>query len=160
MPDPAYSQERDPENENGCSCFPTVVSDEKVRDDAREGYFPEFRLTFSLSGFFLLLLRIYKLCISPFLPRCCRFHPSCSAYAAESVLKHGAVKGCFLALFRLLRCHPFCKGGYDPVPEKFFWKELFCGKTLQGKNGKSCLTGVSGKDRKRENHRSNDGSVR
>lgn len=125
MPDPAYSQKRDPENEDGCSCLPTAVSDEKVRDDALEGYFPEFKLTFSFSGLLLLLIRIYKLCISPYLPRCCRFQPSCSAYAAESVLKHGVIKGVFLALFRLLRCQPFCKGGYDPVPEEFSWKEFF-----------------------------------
>ena len=128
MPDPAYSQERDPENEDGCSCFPAALSDEKVRDDSVEGYFPEFKLTLSVSGFFLLLLRIYKYCVSPYLPKCCRFHPSCSAYAADAVLKHGAVKGVFLALFRLLRCQPFCKGGYDPVPEKFSWGSLFCKK--------------------------------
>ena len=130
MPDPAYSQERDPEDEDGCSCVPAALSDEKVRDDAVEGYFPEFKLTLSLSGFFLLLLRIYKYCISPYLPKCCRFHPSCSAYAAGAVLKHGAVKGVILALFRLLRCQPFCKGGYDPVPEKFSWGGLFRKKDL------------------------------
>ena len=132
MPDPAYSQERDPEDEDGCSCVPAALSDEEVRDDALEGYFPEFKLTLSVSGFFLLLLRIYKCCISPYLPRCCRFHPSCSAYAAESVLKHGAVKGIVLSLCRLLRCHPFCKGGYDPVPEEFSLSSLFYKNDVPG----------------------------
>ncbi|MBR2364586.1 MAG: membrane protein insertion efficiency factor YidD [Lentisphaeria bacterium] len=79
-----------------------------------------------MSGLLLLLLRLYKLCISPYLPRCCRFHPSCSAYAADAVMKHGAIKGGCLTLFRLLRCQPFCKGGYDPVPDEFSLKGLFC----------------------------------
>lgn len=126
MQNPADSQKRDPENENGCSGKAAVVSDEKVRDDMLEGYFPQLKLTFSLSGLLLVLIKGYKLCISPFLPRCCRFHPSCSAYAAESLMKHGVINGSCLAVFRLLRCQPFCKGGYDPVPEKFSWKEIFC----------------------------------
>jgi len=46
----------------------------------------------------------------------CRFIPTCSEYALEAVIKHGALKGSYLAAKRLLRCHPFCKGGYDPVP--------------------------------------------
>ena len=125
MQDPADPQEGDPENEDGCGCRAAALSDEKVGDDAREGYFPEFRLTFSLSGLLLLLLKVYKLCISPYLPRCCRFQPSCSAYAADAVLKFGALRGSLLALFRLLRCQPFCRGGYDPVPEKFSFGGLF-----------------------------------
>lgn len=49
---------------------------------------------------------------------CCRFYPTCSAYAIEALRIHGAFKGSALSLWRLLRCHPFSKGGYDPVPEK------------------------------------------
>ena len=48
----------------------------------------------------------------------CRFHPSCSSYAIQAIEKHGAFKGCYLAIKRLLRCQPFHPGGYDPVPEK------------------------------------------
>ena len=49
---------------------------------------------------------------------CCRFYPTCSQYALEAIQKYGAFKGFFLALWRILRCNPFCKGGYDPVPLK------------------------------------------
>ena len=62
------------------------------------------------------LPRAYKRYLSPFLPPACRFHPTCSAYAAEAIEVHGAVKGTVLALGRLLRCHPFSAGGFDPVP--------------------------------------------
>jgi uncharacterized protein len=59
----------------------------------------------------------YRRWISPALPARCRFYPSCSAYALEAVQKHGAIRGTGLAIWRLLRCHPFHPGGYDPVPE-------------------------------------------
>lgn len=49
---------------------------------------------------------------------CCRFTPTCSQYAKEAIKVHGAIKGSLLAIWRILRCNPFCKGGYDPVPEK------------------------------------------
>lgn len=62
------------------------------------------------------LLRIYRYAISPMLGRNCRFHPSCSAYAIEAVDRHGAIRGGWLALKRVGRCHPFHPGGYDPVP--------------------------------------------
>ena len=80
--------------------------------------FPAVKLTFSLSGFLLLLLLGYKKIISPWLPQCCRFTPTCSAYAAEAIMVHGPFKGIWLAAGRLLRCQPFCKGGYDPVPPR------------------------------------------
>ena len=64
----------------------------------------------------LALVRFYRKKISPLRPPCCRFIPTCSEYALEAVEKYGAWKGSWLALRRLLRCHPFCKGGYDPVP--------------------------------------------
>lgn len=61
------------------------------------------------------LLRLYKTAVSPFLPPACRFEPTCSSYAFEAVEKYGVVKGLWLGTRRILRCHPFCKGGYDPV---------------------------------------------
>jgi len=65
-----------------------------------------------------LCLRFYKGAISPYLPVACRFVPSCSEYAAEAVAKHGLLYGSALALWRILRCNPFARGGYDPVPAK------------------------------------------
>ena len=66
---------------------------------------------------FLLLIRFYQTQISPLFPPCCRFTPTCSAYAYEAIQKYGALKGGFLALRRFLRCHPFYKGDFhDPVP--------------------------------------------
>lgn len=66
----------------------------------------------------LLLLPIYfyKGAISPLTPPSCRFTPSCSTYALEAIRKHGPVKGLYLALRRILRCHPWGGSGYDPVP--------------------------------------------
>ncbi|HET8655663.1 MAG TPA: membrane protein insertion efficiency factor YidD [Longimicrobiaceae bacterium] len=61
-------------------------------------------------------IRFYRNAISPLTPPSCRFTPTCSAYALEAVEKYGAARGSWLAARRLLRCHPFCKGGYDPVP--------------------------------------------
>ena len=62
------------------------------------------------------LLKIYRLVISPLYGDVCRYHPTCSAYALRAVSVHGAVRGCWLAGRRLLRCHPWAPGGYDPVP--------------------------------------------
>ena len=65
----------------------------------------------------LKAIRFYRAYISPLRPPCCRFVPTCSQYAVQAVEKYGALKGGWLALRRLLRCHPFHKGGwYDPVP--------------------------------------------
>lgn len=58
----------------------------------------------------------YQLAISPLLPPHCRFHPTCSSYAREAIDRHGSRRGLVLALRRILRCHPFCAGGIDPVP--------------------------------------------
>lgn len=63
----------------------------------------------------LFLLRLYKYMISPLLPAACRFSPTCSEYASEAIAKYGFLKGTALGLKRLLRCHPFSHGGYDPV---------------------------------------------
>jgi putative membrane protein insertion efficiency factor len=62
------------------------------------------------------LIRLYRRHISPGLPPSCRFSPTCSEYALEAVEKYGALKGGWLSLRRILRCHPFRRGGYDPVP--------------------------------------------
>ena len=62
------------------------------------------------------LLRLYRLLISPLYGQVCRYHPSCSAYALQAVTEYGAVRGSWLAARRLLRCHPWAAGGYDPVP--------------------------------------------
>jgi len=62
------------------------------------------------------LIGFYQRRISPLLGARCRFHPTCSQYASEALQKHGLAKGLLLAIWRILRCQPFCKGGYDPVP--------------------------------------------
>lgn len=64
---------------------------------------------------FILLIKLYRYFISPLLPISCRFTPTCSEYAIEAMNKYGAVKGSYLAAKRILRCHPFNPGGYDPV---------------------------------------------
>jgi putative membrane protein insertion efficiency factor len=64
-----------------------------------------------------LLIRVYQLFIAPLLGPRCRFHPSCSSYAAEAITRHGARAGVWLAAKRLARCHPWDDGGFDPVPE-------------------------------------------
>ena len=64
----------------------------------------------------LWMIRQYRSGISPMHRPCCRFIPTCSQYALEAIEKYGAVKGGFLAVRRILRCNPLCKGGYDPVP--------------------------------------------
>ena len=63
------------------------------------------------------LLRGYKRFVSPLLPPACRFHPTCSEFAAEAVQLHGARRGVWIGVLRIARCHPWSKGGFDPVPE-------------------------------------------
>ncbi|MFT4011468.1 MAG: membrane protein insertion efficiency factor YidD [Nocardioidaceae bacterium] len=62
------------------------------------------------------LLKAYRFAISPLYGQVCRYHPTCSAYALEAVTQHGALRGSYLAARRVLRCHPWAAGGYDPVP--------------------------------------------
>lgn len=68
--------------------------------------------------FLLGLIKIYQLTISGLLGPHCRFHPSCSSYTFEAVQKFGALKGLWLGIKRILKCHPYHPGGFDPVPEK------------------------------------------
>ena len=70
----------------------------------------------TLSFPLIILVRFYQICISPLKPATCRFTPTCSAYAIEALRKHGPVKGLYLTVKRLLRCHPWGGSGYDPVP--------------------------------------------
>ncbi len=65
-----------------------------------------------------LPVRAYRLIFSPWVGHNCRYHPTCSAYALEALNKHGGLKGGWLAARRIVRCHPWGKSGYDPVPEK------------------------------------------
>ncbi len=65
---------------------------------------------------FLLLVGVYRRALSPLLPPSCRFYPTCSHYAAESLVRHGLLRGAWLALRRVGRCHPWHPGGIDPVP--------------------------------------------
>jgi putative membrane protein insertion efficiency factor len=67
-------------------------------------------------GLLIGCLRGYKAIISPFLPPACRFYPTCSVYTLEAVEKHGAIRGLLYGIWRILRCHPFSRGGFDPVP--------------------------------------------
>jgi putative membrane protein insertion efficiency factor len=97
-------------------------SREAVEKTATEvGYARRILRHLSPSGLLIAIVKLYQMGISPWLPPCCRFQPTCSAYAKEALHEHGFIKGLYLSSWRILRCHPFCKGGYDPVPPK---KEL------------------------------------
>jgi putative membrane protein insertion efficiency factor len=69
-----------------------------------------------MKSFLLLVLRFYKRALSPVVGPCCRFEPSCSAYAEEAIHTHGVLRGLGLTVWRLLRCQPFARPGLDPVP--------------------------------------------
>jgi hypothetical protein len=64
----------------------------------------------------VFLITLYQKLISPMFPQSCRFYPTCSQYAKDAIVKHGIARGSYLAAWRILRCHPFHPGGYDPVP--------------------------------------------
>jgi hypothetical protein len=66
--------------------------------------------------FLILGVRAYQIGLGPLLPASCRYYPSCSAYAIEALERHGALRGTWLSVRRIFRCHPFRPGGYDPVP--------------------------------------------
>lgn len=65
----------------------------------------------------ILMIRFYQYCISPLFPATCRFYPTCSTYFIQALQKHGVLKGSYLGIKRILKCHPGNPGGYDPVPE-------------------------------------------
>lgn len=74
------------------------------------------KLPSAVSRFLLKGIRFYQRVISPLFPPRCIYTPTCSEYARQAIVKYGALKGTYLAVRRILRCHPFHKGGYDPVP--------------------------------------------
>lgn len=88
----------------------------------------------------IFLIKIYKKCISPLKPPCCRFYPTCSSYAITAIKKFGAIRGTYLAVKRILRCHPWNIGGVDYVPEEFPGfirkKEINEGKIIYPRKGK------------------------
>lgn len=69
-----------------------------------------------MKKFLIFLIRIYRKFISPVKPPSCRFYPTCSMYAIQAIEKYGALRGTFMAIKRILKCHPLNPGGYDPVP--------------------------------------------
>lgn len=69
-----------------------------------------------LSVVLIAVVALYKVLLSPVLPPACRFYPTCSDYAVGAIKKHGPFRGLYMAVKRILRCNPFCEGGYDPVP--------------------------------------------
>lgn len=79
-----------------------------------------------LAWVLLLPIRFYRAVLSPLIPPSCRFYPSCSAYAVDALTMHGGVRGLYLAVRRVLRCHPWHSGGVDPVPEQFTWRHSPC----------------------------------
>ena len=64
----------------------------------------------------VIIVKAYQLVLSPFFGQQCRFYPTCSHYAVEAIQKHGALRGSYYTVRRLLRCHPWCDGGHDPIP--------------------------------------------
>jgi putative membrane protein insertion efficiency factor len=86
------------------------VKNPAIRDLSIKGFVKGLAKSLALS-----IIRFYRCFISPLFPPCCRYEPTCSAYAYEAVLKYGVCRGMFMAVRRILRCHPFHPGGYDPV---------------------------------------------
>ncbi len=74
-----------------------------------------------MSRILLWVLRVYQYVLSPLVGNQCRFAPTCSQFAIEAVERHGALRGAWLAVARLARCHPWHAGGIDPVPQRFHW---------------------------------------
>jgi len=75
-----------------------------------------------LAGVMLRLIAAYRFLLSPWMGNACRYWPTCSEYAREAIEMHGPLHGCVLAILRLGRCHPYGRGGVDPVPQEFAWR--------------------------------------
>lgn len=90
-----------------------------------------------MTRFFRFIIKIYAYLVSPLLGNNCRYHPTCSAYADEALQRHGALKGFFLSLLRISRCHPWSKRPHiDPVPQRFTWGDILGYKRQAQKSGK------------------------
>ena len=74
-----------------------------------------------MKDIFLFLMKLYRKFLSPLKPPCCKYYPTCSAYAVQAITRFGAFKGGLLAVWRVLRCNPFSYGGVDHVPEQFYF---------------------------------------
>ena len=88
---------------------------------------------------FLAAIRSYRFVLSPWLGNACRYWPTCSEYAMQAIEQHGALRGSWLMLARLARCHPYSAGGVDPVPEQF---SLRCGCHANGTDARSPFTSI------------------
>ncbi len=88
----------------------------------------------SIKSALLFVIKMYQVFLSSFSMPSCKYHPTCSCYAQESILKHGSIKGIILTFLRIIRCHPLTKGGYDPVPKNFI--RLNPNYVLRGYNDK------------------------
>lgn len=82
-----------------------------------------------MKEFLIFLIRAYQKYISPHKRPCCRFYPTCSSYAIEAITKKGVVRGSLKSIWRILRCNPFCKGGYDPVDKENELEKIEGGKS-------------------------------
>ena len=102
------------QNSQMCRCTArNAEAAEKTRHDPELGIISRTAIILPL-----ILIKLYQLTLSPYIGKCCRFTPSCSRYSAEAFKVHGFWRGMFLTVCRILRCNPFCKGGYDPVPPR------------------------------------------
>ena len=81
-----------------------------------------------------IIIKFYRKLISPLFPPCCRFYPTCSEYAVQAFSRHGFFAGLVLSAYRILRCNPLCRPGYDPVPDIIIWKKIFKRENLREDN--------------------------
>ncbi len=113
----ARTSHNDTSTEN--CCVKTAGSREAIKKTITKiGIVKRVFICLSPKNLFIALVKFYRLCISPWFSPCCRFQPTCSSYAQEALEEHGLMKGLYLSFLRIIRCHPFCKGGHDPVPPK------------------------------------------
>ena len=117
QPDPD-SPQSDPDEENADreKFLGSFIETGRSFDPERRAGFPAVPAIF--------LLKLYKRFLSPLIPPCCRFHPSCSVYGMTAFRVHGLFKGGMLTVWRVFRCSPLFRGGYDPVPPKGSWRPV------------------------------------